>query len=175
MASIGHVAIGMGAARLYRRHQRTRWSIVTSMVVWAFLSMLPDADVIGFRFGIRYADAWGHRGATHSLAFALIVGGAIGVIAPLFGLSRGRTAVCAIAVLASHALLDTLTDGGLGCALFWPFDPHRYFAAWRPIPVAPIGRAYFSSAGLHVAVTELVMFLPVLAYALWPRRPEARG
>ena len=74
MASIGHIAIGMSAARAYRRGQPVRWSILTSMVVWSGLSLLPDADVIGFRFGIRYADAWGHRGATHSLLFALAMG-----------------------------------------------------------------------------------------------------
>jgi inner membrane protein len=33
-------------------------------------SVLPDIDVIGFRFGIHYGDFWGHRGFTHSLAFA---------------------------------------------------------------------------------------------------------
>ena len=35
-------------------------------------SLLPDLDVIGFRFGIAYADAWGHRGLSHSLFFALL-------------------------------------------------------------------------------------------------------
>ena len=37
-------------------------------------AVLPDADVIGFRFGISYADAFGHRGFSHSLAFALLMG-----------------------------------------------------------------------------------------------------
>src|SRR5438105_549717 len=30
-------------------------------------SMVPDVDVIGFRFGIRYGDMLGHRGLTHSI------------------------------------------------------------------------------------------------------------
>ena len=38
----------------------------------AGLAMLPDADVIGFALGIEYADTWGHRGATHAVAFAVI-------------------------------------------------------------------------------------------------------
>jgi inner membrane protein len=160
----------MAAARAYRRGQPVKWSVVTAMVVWSALSLLPDADVLGFRLGVHYADAWGHRGATHSLLFALLAGTAVGVLAPLFSASPVRTGLCAIAVLASHGLLDTLTDGGLGCALLWPFDHHRYFAPWRPIPVAPIGRAYFSGDGLRVAASELGMFLPVLVYALWPRR-----
>jgi len=69
-------------------------------------------------------------------------------------------------VLASHALLDTMTDGGLGCALFWPFDLTRYFAPWRPIPVAPIGLAFFSPYGGVIALTELVLFSPLLLFAL---------
>jgi inner membrane protein len=80
----------------------------------------------------------------------------------------------AAAVLVSHPLLDTLTDGGLGCALFWPFDTQRYFAPWNPIPVAPIGRALFSRVGPFVMLTELALFAPVFVYALWPRgRPDA--
>ena len=140
------------------------------MVIWSFISLLPDADVLGFRFGVAYADPWGHRGATHSFAFSVLLGVAIGGLGRLLGLPALRTTVTAIAVIASHALLDTLTDGGLGCALLWPFDNTRYFAPWNPIPVAPIGRAFFSAAGLRVALHEVVLFAPLFAAALWPRR-----
>ena len=68
--------------------------------------------------------------------------------------------------MASHALLDTLTDGGLGCALFWPFDLTRYFAPWTPLPVSPIGLGYLSPYGLYVAAVEMVLFAPLLGYAL---------
>jgi inner membrane protein len=174
MASIGHIAVGMAAARVYRRGQKTRWTVLTSMVVWSGLSLLPDADVLGFRFGIRYADAWGHRGATHSMVFALGVAVVVALIARAFRLGALRAAVVATIVVGSHALLDTLTDGGLGCALFWPFDKHRYFAPFNPIPVAPIGRHFFSRVGFSVALRELVLFSPFLVYALWPRKSSAR-
>lgn len=95
---------------------------------------------------------------------------AVGVIAPLFRLSPVRTAVVFDLVVGSHAILDTLTDGGFGCALWWPFDNHRYFAPWNPIPVAPIGLRYFSKDGLSVALAELVLFSPVFIYAVWPRQ-----
>jgi inner membrane protein len=78
-------------------------------------------------------------------------------------------------VLASHALLDTLTNGGLGCALFWPFDLTRYFAPWTPIPVSPIGLRYFSSYGMFVAGSEAVLFAPVVWFALRSRAPVADG
>ena len=165
MASIGHVAIGMAAARLSSAERATvpTWR---SMAWWSALSLLPDADVIGFSFGVKYGDAWGHRGATHSVAFALAIGGLVALAARRLRVSPLRVWMIASAVLVSHGLLDTMTDGGLGCALFWPFDLTRYFAPWRPIPVAPIGLAFFSPHGLLVSLTELVLFAPIAAYAL---------
>lgn len=37
------------------------------------LAMLPDADVLAFKFGVAYGDVLGHRGFTHSLLFAFVV------------------------------------------------------------------------------------------------------
>ena len=170
MASIGHVAVGMAAARVYRRGQPVRWSLARSMAIWSFLSLLPDADVLGFHYGIRFADTWGHRGATHSFAFAIFLAVAVALVAAVFRLGAWRTGLVAIFVVTSHAVLDTFTNGGLGCALLWPFDNHRYFAPWNPIPVAPIGRRFFSHAGLSVALAELALFAPLFLYAVWPRR-----
>jgi hypothetical protein len=73
-------------------------------------------------------------------------------------------------------LLDTMTDGGLGCALFWPFDLTRYFALWRPIPVSPLGLAFLSPSGAVVAAVEIILFSPLLVYALRSasKAPRAR-
>ena len=173
MASLGHLVVGMAAARVYARDAvRTPPPALAAMLFWAALSFLPDADVIGFGLGVRYEDPWGHRGATHSLAFSLALGAAIGALAPRFGYRALRTGVMATLVVASHALLDTLTDGGLGCALFWPFDLTRYFAPWRPLPVSPIGLGYLSQYGLYVAVVEITLFSPLLLYALARRGPR---
>jgi inner membrane protein len=173
MASIGHVLVGAAASKAYRVGQRTRWTALAAAALWSALSLLPDADVIGFKLGIRYADEWGHRGATHSFVFALAVAAVVGLIARAARLPVWRTALVAAAVVASHPLLDTLTDGGLGCALLWPFSNERFFAPWRPIPVAPIGPAFLSARGLRIVATELVLLSPFLIYALWPRRPRS--
>jgi len=165
MASIGHVAIGLAAARLSSA-ERAAVPTLRSMGLWSTLSLMPDVDVIGFNLGVAYGDPWGHRGATHSLPFALVVGALAGLAARRFRASPLRVWVIASAVLVSHGLLDTMTDGGLGCALFWPFDLTRYFAPWRPIPVAPIGLAFFSPSGLIVSLIELVLFAPLAAFAL---------
>jgi hypothetical protein len=77
----------MAAARVYRDDAASQWS---SMAWWSALSMLPDADVIGFALGIEYVDPRGHRGATHSLTLAMAIATVLGLSAPRFRL-RGST------------------------------------------------------------------------------------
>jgi inner membrane protein len=164
VASLGHIALGAAASRIYGAATVERPSFA-AVAFWSALSFLPDADVVGFSLGVAYGDEWGHRGATHSFVFALAIGVAVGIAARLTRRSALRTGVIATLVVASHPVLDILTDGGLGCALFWPFDDTRYFAPWRPIPVAPIGLAFFSSFGFIVALREVVIFAPLWWYA----------
>ena len=166
MASLGHVAVGMAVAR--RRHVAgdSTGPLLLAMLLWSGLSLLPDLDVVGFSMGVAYGDPWGHRGASHSLLFALLVGGG----ATLLPSVSRSTGFWVFIVVASHGLLDTLTNGGLGIALGWPFTDERWFAPWRPIPVGPIGRGLWSTRALFVIAVEAAMFAPLLAYALWPRR-----
>jgi inner membrane protein len=99
-------------------------------VVGAVCSVIPDIDVIGFRFGIRYGDFWGHRGFTHSLVFAAVLASAIvflGFRGGLPNISRFSMWTYLFLATASHGFLDAMTDGGLGVAFFAPFDNHRYF------------------------------------------------
>jgi inner membrane protein len=165
MATVGHVAVGLAAARGFHDGRRPRWG---EAAAWAALALLPDADVIGFPLGVPYEAPWGHRGATHSLAFALASGVVVGLVARWLKRPFARTVAFASLAIGSHGLLDTLTDGGLGCALFWPFDLTRYFAPWRPIPVAPIGLGLLSVYGAIVFLTECAFFGPVLFFALRP-------
>ncbi len=148
------------------------------LLVWAALcAMLPDADVIGFAFGVSYGSMLGHRGLTHSLAFALCV--AFAVVASAFGevetFTRRWWSLVAFffAATASHGALDALTDGGLGVAFFAPFSARRYFFPWRPIEVSPIGLGFFSERGAQAFASEFVwVWLPSLALvaAVWCAR-----
>ncbi|GAB4536274.1 MAG: metal-dependent hydrolase [Haliangiales bacterium] len=183
MASLGHIAVAMAAGRLHTRAgPPAPRRLLGAMLAFSALSLLPDADVIAFWLEIPYHAPWGHRGASHSLAAAV----ALGLLAtPLLlrlsgpspetdagpALTRRYliTAAQCVAVALSHSLLDALTDGGLGVALYWPLSDERVFAPWRPIPVAPIGLGLLSGRGLYVMLTELFYFAPVFAYALWPR------
>jgi inner membrane protein len=155
------------------------------MLGWSALSLLPDIDVVGFIRGVPYGAEWGHRGATHSLTLAVVGGIATGLAAHTVESRGSRTrgsslarplwggAFVATFVLASHGLLDTMTDGGFGVALLWPFSLTRFFAPWRPIPVAPIGPAFFTPDGAMIALTELVLFLPLWLYAFRTRQRAA--
>lgn len=172
MASIGHVAVGMVLGR-YERGASSVGRLAASMGFFSALALLPDADVIAFVFRIPYSAPWGHRGATHSLVFAALLALALAVLARGLRFSPLRVGLLAFVALASHGVLDTLTDGGLGAALLWPFSNERYFAPVRPLPVAPIGAGMLSARGLYVVAVEFFVFLLFWAYALWPRRRAA--
>jgi inner membrane protein len=103
-------------------------------VIGAVCSVVPDLDVIGFRFGVRYGDFWGHRGFTHSLLFAALLATLAVLLAfrqGVPGLSRFALWAYFFLASASHGLLDAMTDGGLGVAFFSPFDNTRYFLPWN--------------------------------------------
>src|SRR6266852_1702626 len=118
-------------------------------------AMLPDIDVVGFAFGVQYGDMLGHRGLTHSLVFALLVGFVAAWIT-LLATPPGQTAWPLLVpyffvVTSSHGILDAMTNGGLGIAFFAPFSNARYFFPWRPIEVSPLGLdAFFSGRGIVV-------------------------
>ncbi len=141
----------------------------------AMLAIVPDADVIGFALGIDYADNWGHRGASHSLAIAALVTGAVAALWP-----QVRTGVALLFLFiaaASHGLLDMATDGGFGVALAWPWDDARLFLHVTPIRVSPIGAGFFSARGLETVWSEVCwVWLPcaLLAAGGWAvrRRPS---
>jgi inner membrane protein len=173
MPSIGHVAVGLAAGRAYSKDPAVAKK---AAVAFAVLSTWPDVDVVGFLFGVRYGDPFGHRGATHSLVAAALVGALSYVFAARRGLPRARTTVFATVVAASHGLLDTLTyGGGKGVALLWPVSLTRFWAPIRFIPIAPIGMGLLSRVGLRVMLAELFLFAPFWIYAFMPRRVSRRS
>jgi len=157
--SHGVAALGIGACFYRPEIPKRVW------IVGALCSALPDLDVVGFGFGVHYADFWGHRGFTHSLLFAVFLAGvaALGLRNGVGGLTVASLWLYLFLATASHGVLDAMTDGGLGVALFSPFDTTRYFLFWRPIRVAPIGVGrFFTARGWEVLQSELVwIWVPV--------------
>ena len=103
MASLAHVAVGLAAGRAWSGRRSS-----AALAAFVAASLLPDADVIAFLFGIPYADPFGHRGASHSLAFAAAVGLAAAAVSAARGGRWARLGLLTAAVVASHPLLDAL-------------------------------------------------------------------
>ena len=140
-----------------------------TLLVAGCLAAAPDLDVLAFQYGVAYGSQWGHRGWTHSLLFTVLLGLITGLIfnALQKNNTRGndiRIIVWFVLSAVSHPLLDMLTNGGRGCALWWPFDTVRIFFPWRPIQVSPLGAgAFFSDWGVKVLLSELIWIgLPAL-------------
>ena len=92
-------------------------------------AMLPDADVAMFALGIDYAHAFGHRGASHSLVFAL----ACGLLAACFARilkAPPLTALLFVALsAASHPAAGHADRRGPGCRAFLALVRHPSFRA----------------------------------------------
>lgn len=137
------LGLGLGAQRIPPR----------LLVVGVVASILPDLDVLAFRFHIAYADALGHRGASHSLIFALCLALVVAAVAKHFDASRAAAFWFVAVCTASHGVLDMFTNGGLGAAL------------WQVIEVSPLSlRRVFSAKGWAVLQSELLwVWLPASA------------
>lgn len=161
------LGIGLGKKRISR----------PLLVAGIFASMLPDTDVILFRFGATYDTPWAHRGFSHSLAFAILLGLFASLVLRRFALPVVAFAFVA-ASTASHGLLDMLTNGGHGVAILWPFAHQRYFFDWRPIRVAPLALSRFPARAAAIVRTEFLwIWVPAILVALglrsWRRREGA--
>lgn len=173
-SAFGHAITAITFGKMYSK----------SMNSWKFIglgilcSVLPDADVIGFQFGISYDHLFGHRGFFHSFLFAGILAlfvTAIFYSRYLFSLKGIGLFFYFILCTASHSLLDAMTSGGLGVAFFSPWDNTRYFLPWRPIKVSPIGiENFFSEWGRQVIKSELMWIglpcLVLLSFAVFLKK-----
>jgi inner membrane protein len=145
------------------------------LVAGVVASAVPDLDVLAFRFGIPYANEFGHRGASHSLAFAVLLAVVAAALASHLRASRLAAFLFVGASAASHGLLDMLTNGGRGVALWWPLSQERYFFPVRVIEVSPLSlHRLMTGHGLGVLLSELLwVWLPAVvllaALRVWRR------
>ena len=129
-------------------------------VIAATLAVLPDFDVLGFRHGIAYSDWLGHRGLTHSLPFAAVIGVLASLLfvrqVKLFSGQHWVLAFLLFVATASHGVLDSLTNAGLGVGFLIPFDDTRYFAPWRPLTASPLSISRFlDGSGATIMANEM--------------------
>jgi inner membrane protein len=179
---ITHAIVASGAGKIFARGQRlpARFWYLSILC-----SVLPDADIIRFSFGIHYSHVLGHRGFFHSIFFALLLSFFVVITffrdCKLFSKKWWLYISYFFLVGASHGILDAFTNGGLGIALFSPFDTRRYFFPWRPIMVSPIGfQAFISDWGARVIICEAIyVWLPlvilVIAFRIMTCRVHTQG
>ena len=140
------IGLGLGSAVIPTR----------LLLAGIIVCILPDLDVIAFKFGIAYAHDLGHRGASHSLFFAALIALLAASAFHFFRASIGKTFSFIFLATASHGILDAFTNGGLGIAFFWPFSATRHFAPMQLIEVSPLSMSRILSARFgEVMLSEL--------------------
>jgi inner membrane protein len=125
-----HAVVGLGLARVYasRRMPWGFWGLA------ALLPVIPDFDAVSTA---AYGSPLGHRGITHSLAFALWVGAlAASLTFRYFRVSFWSLSGLFFVLIASHGVLDALTRGGMPIPFFWPAEGR--YGNWGPIPVSDV-------------------------------------
>jgi inner membrane protein len=114
----------------------------TFIVIGAICAVVPDIDAIGRPFHGGAGDiAWlgGHRGFTHSIPFALLLGVVVACLTlwkSSFDGHRVRLTVFVAFSTASHGALDFYTSIGARTSpvQFWsPFSDRGYTAVSHPI------------------------------------------
>jgi inner membrane protein len=149
---------------------------VRSAVTYACLGAVPDLDLL---IGV-------HRGPTHSIGAALIVGIAAGALLYFTGLRRSLrsattlAAACA-AAFGSHVLLDWLSSDNsapIGIMALWPLD-HDFYTSDLHVFMA-ISRRYYHGwtfvwQNLLAVTREVAILLPLVSLVMILRqRPELR-
>jgi inner membrane protein len=145
-----HPIVAVTLGRLIGMPSRT-------IAIGSLLSIVPDLDFVAFY--TQYED-WhiiGHRGITHSIAFAIVLGliaTRFCTVTRAFDRDWWRTFLFLTFCTASHGMVDACTSGGAGIAFLWPFTEARFFFPWNPIQVSPIGLEFLQWEGVEVLISE---------------------
>lgn len=162
--AIPAIAIGLGLSRHYHISGR-------AIAIGAIMASIPDLDMLGTRFGgIPWDSIYGHRGYTHSILFAILTALVVAFLCYRHDFKKHFLffLVCAV----SHPLLDSLNNGGLGVAFFWPFSDTRYHAFVQPVMNVNVSfrGLYLTTKGLPVFLSEFIWIgLPFFCIYLFLR------
>lgn len=150
MATIGHVAAGVALGRGAGRGDLLALAVVTAAAV------APDID---FAFDLN------HRGPTHSVGFALVVGLVAYLGSRLAGRPDARTiGLLAIAAVGSHIILDLLTAHS-PVAVAWPLSTREFVLPVIILPAAPGNDSIFSARGAFLLGLELIWSGALIVFA----------
>jgi inner membrane protein len=141
------------------------WRLV---IVAAFASAAPDVDwLLKHSVHLPPGSIYAHRGATHSLFVALAAGLLAALAHRLWGVRALTAGVVVTAAMASHGLLDMMTDSIQPVAYLWPLSSVRLFADWRPIHSGEVHMAHLFTQAFTRFRSELwQLIIPMFALAV---------
>jgi inner membrane protein len=168
MASIiSHAVFGVGIGLSFMPRDADR------RYVWlgGATAVLPDLDTLGGLFGRSGTDLFAHRGLSHSIAFAVVIGALLSVAVSRMRPSRTspRRLFCCISLaMMSHGLIDTTTTYGRGVALLAPFSTERFVSPFRPLGTPALrGQHTRTERVTALVLNELVwVWAPAITLAL---------
>jgi membrane-bound metal-dependent hydrolase YbcI (DUF457 family) len=171
---IGHGCISASAVAALKPDfsLKSDWKILS---LGLLLSIAPDFDY-ALVWIFKLSNEW-HRGFSHSLVFALVLGVAAAFILKA---DRIRNAFIFTAAAASHTLLDYSTSHSAegGVTLFWPFSSQQYALGLTrgfEISLSQTSGVEMIAHLLRASVAELLVFGPVLLIVLTTRFMLTRG
>jgi inner membrane protein len=148
------------------------WTLV---LVAAIAAAAPDVDGLSKHFlGVPANSIYGHRGAAHSLFAAVLAGLIAAAFHKRLGVSSLTAGVTITAAMASHGLLDMMTDAGEGVAYLWPISSARLFFDWRPIHSGPVHMSHlFAGLAQRLLSDVRQLIIPMFASAVLIRAARA--
>lgn len=157
-----HALVGYSLTRLCFKNTVTTRLLLLGM----FAANAPDLDVVGYHLGYDDLHYLGHRGISHSILVAVLVGPLLSYIwywkRAVSAIFAWQAASLASAALLSHTLLDMLTDGNVGVAALAPFDTGRYFFAGRLLVDTPMYDDFIQFQSVRALASEFIfVWIPV--------------
>ena len=160
-SSISHAIAGLAVGAALRPIgdvPRRYW------VAAVLCAVLPDLDAIGRPFGALDLELilGGHRGLTHSIAFAIAFGAVVawGVFrdGSWDGL-RTRLWLCFSLATMTHGFLDALTTNGDGVKFLSPFSEERFTFLWHPIDPSGAARGRHALARIPFIIGNELLWV----------------
>jgi hypothetical protein len=165
MATFGHLAAAALIAGAATRPQDSSLRRIRRFAGTSAWAVAPDLDLALRLVGVPRGNGMlAHRGASHAVILGPLV------TLALISLDRDpRDAACYGAALASHGIIDMLSDSERGPAIWWPFSPARFVFRWRPVASVPLTDVDGGTRRrIRALLRELVLFGPLAVLAMRP-------
>ena len=168
-----HAMVPLAAAIAFARRPFNNRLLAASVVA----AIAPDLDsLVRPLFNVGLTSAYSHRGAFHSLFFALLAGIVAAALHRRLKAPPLTAGVAVTTAMMSHGLLDMLTASGKGVMFLWPLSSMRIYADWRPLPGSVASTGSRLAAVLDRLAPELYQVIaPMLITAIAIRLASRLG